>query len=89
MRPFKFLNYAIVKAHDGGDIFAGDIFYTVNKEDIVTPRKTTPKYTIVQRTIHESDKKKFKPDHNLLWYFRSKSNAEYLVDIWKRQDKIS
>jgi len=88
MRPFtfKFLNYPIVKSHEGIDIFAGEEFYTVNKEDIHTARKTTKKYTIVARCVSEEAKHKFKPDTELLWYFKSKSAAEWYVAIWKAQD---
>lgn len=30
---FKFLRNPIASAHDGGDIYAGEVFYTMNKED--------------------------------------------------------
>jgi hypothetical protein len=39
------------------------------------------------RCIHPIYRDKFKPDHDTLWYFRSKHNAEYLRDIWIRQDR--
>ena len=87
MKSFKFLVNPLLTTHDGGDGYCGEIFYTMNKEDIVLPGKTTPKYTIVRRCIHPVYKDKFKPDHDTLWYFRSKINAEYLRDIWIRQDR--
>jgi hypothetical protein len=89
MRPFKFFRTPLLTTHDGGDVYCGQYFYSMNKEDIVLPGKTTPKYSIVQRCIHPIYKDKFKPDHDLLWYFRSKHNAEYLRDIWIRQDNES
>ena len=92
MREFKFLRNPIAKAHDGGYIYPGEYFYTMNKEEIVNytymgERRVTPKYKIVQRYIHPIHKDKFKPDYELLWYFRSKQNAEYLKGIWERQDR--
>ena len=70
------------------------VTYSMNKEEIVKytytgERKVTPKYTIVQRCIHPIYKDKFKPDYDVLWYFRSKSNAEYLKNMWERQDRES
>lgn len=90
MKEFKFLNNPIITAHDGGYINIGEIFYTMNKEKLFyTVRgkvKFTPKYTIVRRCIHPDYKDVFKPDYDKLWYFRSKQNAEYLRDIWIKQD---
>lgn len=42
MRPFKFLVNPILTTHDGGDIYCGQIFYTMNKEDIILPGKQLP-----------------------------------------------
>ena len=91
MRPFKFLRTPLFTSHDGGDVYAGEVFYTMNKEDFqsVVPGRIIPKYTIVTRCIHPKYKDRFKPDHNTLWYFRSKSNAEYLKRIWERDDRMT
>ena len=91
IRPFKFLRSPIIKAHDGGYIYPGEYFYSMNKEEIVKytytgERKVTFKYTIVTRCIHPIYKDRFKPDYEVLWYFRSKHNAEYLRGIWMKQD---
>jgi hypothetical protein len=94
MRTFKFLRNPLLDTHDGGYIFPGEYFYSMNKEEIVRytntgERKVTPKYTIVQRCIHPIYKDVFKPDHEVLWYFRSKSNAEWLKNIWERDDRMT
>ena len=61
----------------------------MNKEDIVSFKgNIVKKYTICTRQIQPKHKDIFKPDHDLLWYFKSKSNAEWLIDIWKRDDGI-
>jgi hypothetical protein len=89
MKPFKFLVNPLLTAHDGGEIYCGDIFYSMNKEDLpsVVSGRIIPKYSIVMRCIHPIYRDKFKPDHDTLWYFRSKVNAEWIRDIWKRQDR--
>ena len=86
MKDFKFFRTPLLTTHDGGDVYCGEIFYSMNKVDIILPRKTTPKYSIVMRCIHPIYKDKFKPDYNVLWYFRSKINAERIRDIWIGQD---
>ena len=88
MRPFKFLRTPLFTAHDGGDVYVGEVFYTMNKEELqsVVPGRIIPKYTIVTRCIHPKYKNRFKPDYDSLWYFRSESNANYLKDIWEWQD---
>jgi len=91
MTPFKFLtNLFLLKSHDGHSIYCDEFFYTVNKEKMISPRtgKVIPKYTIVTRIVDKRFRTKFKPDHELLWYFKSKPNAYWLIDIWKRQDRI-
>ena len=88
MKPFKFLNCPIAIAHDGGNIFAGEVFYTMNKEEFPSiSGRPIPKYTIVRRTVTKKFEEVFTPDYNRLWYFRSEQNAEYLKEIWIRQDK--
>jgi hypothetical protein len=86
VKPFKFLRTPLFTAHDGGEIYAGDVFYTMNKEVM---GDSIPKYTIVRRCVHSKFANRFKPDHQVLWYFRSKNNAEWLREIWKRQDRES
>ena len=88
MRPFKFFSCHIAIAHDGGHIYAGEVFYTMNKEEFQSiSGRIIPKYTIVTRCVHPKYKDVFKPDHTKLWYFKSESNANYLKDIWEWQDK--
>lgn len=90
MQKFKFLRDPLLFAHDGGEIYSGEYFYSMNKEDmesVIRPGRIIPKYTIVTRCIHPIYKDKFKPDHELLWYFRSKINAERLREIWIGQDQ--
>jgi hypothetical protein len=90
IKPFKFLRNPLLHTHDGHLIFVGDVFYSVNKEDIVSFKgNIVKKYTICTRQIQTKHKDIFKPDHDLLWYFKSKSNAEWLIDVWKRQDTQS
>lgn len=87
MKPFKFLNCPILKSHDGHDIYAGEWFYSVNKEEFTSiSGRPIPKYTVVPRRVSHSFKDKFRPDHEKLWYFKSRNNAEWLINIWKRQD---
>lgn len=92
MKPFKFLHNPIATAHDGGEIYVEQLFYTMNKEEIVNytymgERRVTPKYTIVRRFVPRIYEDKFKPDYETLWYFKSKQNAEYLRTLWIRQDQ--
>lgn len=91
MRPFKFLRSPIIDAHDGGHIYVGEYFYSMNKEEmesVIRPGEMIPKYTIVRRCVHPIYKDVFKPDYNTLWYFKSKQNAEYLRTLWMNDDKI-
>lgn len=88
MKSFKFFSTVLVKSHDGHDINVDEWFYTVNKERMTSPSgKVIPKYTIVTRIVDKRLKFKFKPDHEALWYFKSKENAYWCIDIWRRQDK--
>lgn len=93
MKPFRFFNKAIVNAHDGGDIHCDETFYTVVKKDYWTTfpngakRRLVQKYSIAPGYIDSEFRDRFRPDHELLWYFRSKQNAEYLIDLWKKQDR--
>ena len=80
---FKFFNQILFKGHDGWDIRVGQTYYTVAKQNIIGFGSSTLKYTIKELVATEN----FLPLPEYYWYFGSKSNAEYLIDIWKRQDK--
>jgi hypothetical protein len=89
MKPFKFLNPPLMKTHDGHLLFAGEEFYSVNKEDYVSyTGRTIAKYTAVKRIVPLKFRDKFIPDHDLLWYFKSKHNMEYLINTWKGLDEL-
>lgn len=88
MKPFKFLNPPLMRTHDGHEIYAGEEFYSVNKEEYINYRgRTIAKYTSVKRIVPLKYRDKFIPDHDFLWYFKSKSNMVWLIDMWKIQDK--
>jgi hypothetical protein len=92
MKDFKFLKNPLIHTHDGAQIYAGDVFYSMNKEDmesVLRPGTIIPKYTIVRRRVDPKFKDVFKPDHEALWYFRSKDSAEWLKEVWIRQDEQS
>ena len=95
MKSFKFLTPApLVHSHDGYPIYAGDLFYSVAKENITLTylngrEKVIQKYGIATRWISKVDKNRFRPNHELFWYFKSKSNAEWLIEHWKRDDGIA
>lgn len=83
MRPFKFFTHAIIDAHDGGKINAGETFYVMTKEDLVSINgEIVPKYTITRRI----EDVRYKPSYDVFWYFCSRRNAEYLRNIWLIQD---
>lgn len=87
MRPFKFFVSPLFTAHDGGDVYPGERFYTVLKENYIDSRERTHlKYKIIERSISMKNRFKFKVNNDMVWYFRSKNNAEYLIREWKRQD---
>ena len=77
IRPFKFLKNPLLITVDGKSIYTGMYFYSMNKKDIILPRKITPKYTIVTRYIHQIYKDVFKPDYDTLLYFSTKESAEF------------
>lgn len=87
MKEFKFFGKPkpIIIAHDGGLIYAGEYFYVMYKEDLVsaTTGNIHPKYTI-SRGIEDGT---YQPNYNVFWYFQSRHNAEYLRNIWIRQDE--
>lgn len=89
MKRFKFFTEPLFQAHDGGDVYPGETFYTVLKEDYVHRGVTLPRYSIIERTISIDKRYNFKSNNDMVWYFRSISNAEYLVNIWKRDDRMT
>jgi hypothetical protein len=81
---FKFLKKPLLLDYRGDPIYVGEFFHSVNKEDmesLTRPGKIIPKYTIVTRCIQPIHKDKFKPDHKVLWYFKSKAFAEFFVGV--------
>lgn len=79
MKPFKFLEYVLAYSHNDEPIYAGEIFYTMNKEEFqsVVPGRIIPKYTIVRRCVHPKYKDRFKPDYKTLLYFKTEESAEF------------
>lgn len=91
MKPFRFLNPPILFTHDGHEVFAGELFFSVSKEDRVSLLGTgniIPKYSVATRYIVPSDKAKFKPDDEYLWYFKYKTNADWYVNQWKKEEIV-
>ena len=81
MRPFKFLKCPIATACDGGYIYAGQTFFTMNKEEFLgVSGRIIPKYTIVRRYVGKKYITTFKPDYNTLLYFRTMGSAEFHRD---------
>ena len=89
IKPFKFFKNPLLYSQEEQPIFADEWFYSVNKESMTSPRsnKIIPKYTIVTRIILERFRHKYKPDHEALWYFKSKENAYRFIEKWKRYDE--
>ncbi len=83
---FKFFSKLVLIGHDGWKITVGQTFYSVTKQRIVGFLMSTPKYQIKELVMTEQMLETFIPDHAYYWYFGSKSNAEWLIDIWKKQD---
>lgn len=89
MSPFKFLMSPLMYSHEHKPIFAGEIFYAVPKTDIeLLNGKTLVKYKITMRFVHKKNREVYKPDNERFWYFKHKQNAEWLIDIWKGQDRL-
>lgn len=91
MIPFKFFQKKpLIEAHDGGYIYPDEVFYIMNKEDMEskTGKRLIPKYTIVRRIVRKEYEDMYKPDYDRKWYFKSRENAEYLRDIWEREDRL-
>jgi hypothetical protein len=75
-------------SHEHKPIFAGELFYAVPKLDLdLLDGGVIKKYKITMRFVHKKNRDLFKPDHEKLWYFKTKETAEYYVNIWERQDR--
>lgn len=88
MKEFKFFRQpkSIAVAHDGGLIYAGEYFYVMYKEDLLSVSGDIhPMYTISRR-IEDST---YQPSYHVFWYFQSRHNAEYLKNIWTRNTNIN
>jgi len=89
MKPFKFLDNPLMYSHENQPIYAGELFYAVPKYDIeLLNGKTLIKYKITMRFVHKKHRDLYKPDNEKFWYFKHKQNAEWIIDIWKGQDKL-
>ena len=79
MKPFKFFHNPITYTTFGNiPIFAGEFFYTMNKEEIESiSGRILPKHIIVKRYVAKKFEEKFKPDHNVLFYFKTRESAEF------------
>jgi len=76
-------------SHENQPIYAGELFYAVPKYDIeLLNGKTLIKYKITMRFVHKKHRDLYKPDNEKFWYFKHKQNAEWIIDIWKGQDKL-
>ena len=77
MREFKFLKYPIAYSHHDEPIFADEIFYTMNKEDMESVTgEIIPKYTIMFRRIVSLFRESWKPDYDKILYFKKIEGAE-------------
>jgi hypothetical protein len=88
IKPFKFLQcHLLMYSHEHKPIYAGEIFYAVPKLDLdLLNGGKLEKYKITMRFVHKQNKDIYKPDHEKLWYFKTKETAEFYVGHWKRQD---
>ncbi len=78
MKSFTFLRHALAHTPTKEPIFAGEVFYTMNKEEIVSVSGTIlPKYIIIRRYVSKKFEYKFKPDYDKLLYFKTRESAEF------------
>ena len=84
---FKFFSKVVLIGHDGHKISIGQTFYSVTKQRITGFLMSTPKYHIKELVMTEEMLETFIPDHAYYWYFGSITNAEWLINIWKKQDR--
>jgi hypothetical protein len=88
MRPFKFLTNPIAYTYNNEQIWAGEIFYTMNKEEIISiSGEVLPKYIIIKRYVSKTHQDRFKPDYDKLFYFKSRYDAEMLKEGLIRWDE--
>jgi hypothetical protein len=80
VKPFKFFKSPIVISTYGKEpIFADEEFYTMNKEEILSiSGRVLPKYIIVKRHVSKKYQDKFRPDHEVLDYFKTREEAEFI-----------
>ena len=93
MRPFKFFESVLAYSHNDEPIYAGELFYTMNREEFLSVSGCIiPKYTIVTRWVHPKHKDRFKPDYKTLLYFKTEEDAQYSKDIllyWDEQLEVA
>lgn len=91
IKSFKFLSVSpLIYSHENEPIFAGEIFYAVPKLDLdLLNGGKLEKYKITMRFVHNKNRDLFVPDHERLWYFKTKESAELHVHHWKRQDRYN
>ena len=79
MKSFKFFNNVLAYSTFGNiPIYAGEIFYTMNKEEMVAVLgEILPKHIIIHRYVSKKFEHKFKPDYNVLYYFKTRESAEF------------
>lgn len=93
MNEFKFFqSKPLIVDYEGECIYDGEVFYSMNKRDLLTytrsePVVLQPKYTIVRRTVSKEYQNKFEPNHNSEWYFKTREVAEYYKTMWEWEDK--
>jgi hypothetical protein len=91
MLGFKFLRHPIAISLGTSYIYSGEVFYVMNKEDIVSSKiypRVIPKYTIAGRKVSVKSMNSFTPNYQLYWYFNDKSDAEFLKR-WMEMKGIS
>jgi hypothetical protein len=78
MKPFKFLTNPIAYTINKEPIYAGEVFFTMNKEEIVAiSGAILPKYIIIHRYVSKTHQYKFNPDYDKLLYFKTRESAEF------------
>ncbi len=89
MKPFKFLTNPIAYGTFGNlPIYAGEVFYTMNKEEIMSVSgEVLPKYIIVHRYVSKKFEDRFKPDYDKLFYFKTRESAEFYQQRLKHWDE--
>lgn len=77
MKPFKFLKYPVLFTHHNEPVYAGEWFYSMNKNEIESiTGDIVPKHTIVKRNVHPIYKDTFTPAYDAILYFKTEEEAE-------------